>query len=79
MILYEFTITDSFCKTMTWILEEAKKIAEEAKEFEFICSEGKEEWDIKSVEMEGLPVAKDETIVYKFIVYGNLIKVNYDH
>jgi hypothetical protein len=79
MILYEFTIADSLCLTMHLIQQRAEEAAKEEAEFQTQCDEGKSEWHIKSVEMQGLPVAKDDMIVYSFIVTGDLVKVNYDN
>lgn len=70
--LYEFTMTDSFNLSMLEIQSRAEEAAKQEEEFVFNCSQGTEEWNIDRVELEGLPVSKDDSIVYKFVVYGTV-------
>ena len=74
MKLYEFTISDSFNKNMPEIQKTAEQAAKEEAEFMFQCSQGTEEWIIEGIDMEELPVAKDDNIVYKFVVTGKLVE-----
>lgn len=74
MKLYEFTISDNTNKTMPEVIEIANQAAKDEAEFNFQCSEGKEEWIIEKVEMEDLPVAQNDQIIYKFIVYGKSLE-----
>jgi hypothetical protein len=75
MKLYEFTISDSFNKSMPEILKIANEAAMEELDFNFQCSQGKEEWFIESIEMEGLPVAENDCIIYKFVIYGKILEI----
>lgn len=77
MKLYEFTMEDSHQLSIPQILERAKEAAKEEAEFMFQCSQGTEEWLIEDVYIEGLPVAKDDLIVYHIVVKGKLLKGNY--
>lgn len=79
MILYEFTMKDSFNLSMPELLSRAESAAHEEAEFMFQCSKGTEEWIIESVELEGLPVAKEDSIVYKFVVKGKIRNKLYEN
>jgi len=72
MILYEFTISDGSNFSIPEIIDHAERAAKEEAEFMFQCSQGTEEWIIESVELDGLPVAKEDYIVYKFVVKGKI-------
>jgi hypothetical protein len=72
MKLYEFTIDDNLNLFMSEVLSRAENIAKEEAEYHSQCDEGKSYWVIESVEMEGLPVSKDDSVIYKFVVYGDI-------
>ena len=79
MKLYEFTLSDTFNKSMPELLKTAEEAAKEEAEFDFQCSKGEEYWVIEKVEMEGLPVAQNDAIIYKFVVYGEIQRMKYGH
>ena len=80
MKLYEFTMQDSLNLSIPELQSRAENAAKEEAEFTFQCSQGTEEWLIEKVEMEGLPVSKDNGIIYKFIVIGKVLEnINGNH
>ena len=80
MKIFEFTIQDSFNLSIPELQSRAEQAAKDEAEFMFQCSQGTEEWLIEKVEMEGLPVAKDDHISYKFVVHGKVLEnINGNH
>lgn len=80
MKLYEFRMEDSLELSMPEIISRAEWAAKDEAEFQFQSSQGTEEWEIEKVEMQGLPVAKDNIIIYNFVVYGKILEnINGNH
>lgn len=71
MKIYEFTMTDSHNYSLDWIIAEAQIAAE--RQLEFLYDEDTAFIRIDSVEHEGLPVQKGNSIVYQFVVNGEIV------
>jgi hypothetical protein len=79
MKLYEFTISDHTNLNMNQIQKMAEDAAYEEAFFMSQSSQGTDQWNIQKVELDGLPVSEDETIVYHFTVYGTMELVKYEN